>query len=153
MEDESSSDHGSPSQMVRDPLKRSQKTTLQSAIKSPRKDALRNCVRHSREKSVRRDECSAAVDGCSSSSTVTSKFNAKQRFSELEPQVKPSQGNMKRSKRIEAKLNKIISLKTNPMASSLEMTRIEEDLEEDQINDDRYINQVPLHSSPAQYIS
>ena len=62
---------------------------------------------------------------------------------------------MKRSKRIEANLKKIISLKSNPMASALELTRIEEDQEEDQVNEDRYISKIPppTHSSPAPHIS
>ena len=64
--------------------------------------------------------------------------------------AKPSQSNLKRSKRIEANLNKIISLRTNPMALTQELTRIEEDIEEDQLNSDRYTRiPPPIHSSPA----
>ena len=160
VEDKIPFDHGSPSPMARDPLRWSQKDNSSNRNEEPEVGCSSKlwpsqAGRNSKQpvapvKSVRRDEYSAAVDGRSSNSTVTSTFNAKQRPSELEPQAKPSQGNMKRSKRIKADLNKMISLRTNPMASTLEMTRIEEDLEEDQINDDRYINKCLHRLIPVQ---
>ena len=121
VEDESSSDHGFHYPRVRDPLRRSQKDNSSKRNEAPEggcssklwpSQAGRDSTQQlAPVKSVRRDEYSASVDGCSSKSMVTSTFNAKQRISELEPQAKPSKGQMKQSKRIEANLNKIIKSK------------------------------------------
>ena len=66
-------------------------------------------------------------------------------------QSKPSQNQMKRSKRIAENLNKIINLRTQPTASALELTPIEEDENENEFNNDQFIDQLPqpTHSSPV----
>ena len=82
-----------------------------------------------------------AVNVRCSNKTVTRSFSTKQIDDELNLQSKPSQNQMKRSKRIAVNLNKIINLRSQLTASALELTRIEEDENENEFNNDQFIHQ------------
>jgi hypothetical protein len=90
------------------------------------------------------DDHITAVDGCESGNTVIRPFKDKQINNNLKSKAKPSQNHIKTSIETSSSKNK-----NKPIASALEMTRIEEETEHH--DEDQSVYQLPplIHSSKA----